>query len=147
MFRVGVARIVLAVHDENLLQPLVALLTGEILYKFVIVSMSRVGIDAGERGAHLVLVAENGDLLIAAHNLRTQRGRGTVAHAQDRGLRILDVVGQVVFDTPGLHHAGGRDDDAGTVVLVQRLGIVNRAHVGSGHRHPRGRLGGDCGRY
>ena len=130
VFRIRVAGIVLTMHDENLLQPFVAFLAGEVADKLVIVAMTGEGIDAGEGGADLIFVAENGNPLVAAHNLRTQGGRGAVAHTQDGRLRVLDVVGQVMFDTPGLHHAGGGDDDARTVMLVQGFGIVNRAHVG-----------------
>lgn len=71
MFCVGVTRVVLTVYDEDLLQPFVSLLAREILYKFFIVGVAGVGVDAGECGADLVFVAEDGDLLVAAHDLCT----------------------------------------------------------------------------
>ena len=61
---VFLARFVLAVHDEDILQ-FAGLLVREVLNQFVVVSVARVGLDALDGGAHFVLDAEDGNFLVA----------------------------------------------------------------------------------
>ena len=125
---VGGAGGVFAVDDEEFLHVL-GFLAGEIADEFVVVAVAGERLDGGEGGFHLEFHAEDGDLLVAAHNLGAEGGGGAVADRQDGGARVLDVVGEVVFHAPRLHHAGGRDDDAGTVVGVEPFRVLDAADV------------------
>ena len=105
------------------------LLTADILYHLRIVAVARQRVDAAQLGAHLMCLAEDGDLLIATHNLGAQRRRLAIAHTEDGSGGVVDVVGQMVFHTSGLHHAAGGDDDAGLMPDVELLALHDALYI------------------
>ena len=90
---VGLAHVAFAMHDENAFEFFVAFLAGEIADELLVVAVAGEGVDALQMGFHLIHLPEDGDFLVAAHDLGAQRRGGAVADAQDGGLRIFNVVG------------------------------------------------------
>lgn len=78
-----------------------------------VVAMAAEGFDPYDIRVHVVFIPEYGDDFLAAHKSRSQCARGTIAYHQDGVFGIGNVVGQVVFDPAGLHHARCGYDDAG----------------------------------
>ena len=128
VFRIGGAGRVFAVDDENLLHVLF-LLAGQIFNEFGVVAMAGESFDGGEGGLYFEFHSEDGDFFVTAHDFGPEGGWGAVADRQDGGFRVLDIVGEMVLHTSRFHHAGGRDDDAGTVVGVEPLRIIDVADV------------------
>lgn len=117
-----------AMHNEDMFQA-GGLLARDIAKDFVVVGMSGEGFDTPNLCTHLVSLAEDRHLFLATHDFGSQGGRLTIADAKDGGGRIVDVVGKVVFDTSGFHHAAGRDDDTGLVTDIELLRLFDRLDV------------------
>lgn len=104
----GVAEVQLclgfAVDEEDFLEFLFVL-AADVVDHLAVVAMAGEGLDAAHLGTHLVLMAEDGDFFIATHNLGAEGLGFTIADAEDGGGGVFDIVGQMVFDTAGLHHA------------------------------------------
>ena len=95
----------------------------------MVVAMTRESLDGFQFGLNFVCHTKDGNDLVATHNFGTQSSRGAVTHAEDGGAGILDIVGQVVFDTAGFHHPRSGNDDTGAVVSIKSFRIIDGAHI------------------
>ena len=67
--------------DEEALH-LLLVLAGDVAHHLAIVAVAGEGVDAAQLGAHLMALAEDGDLLVAAHNLGTEGAGFAIAYAE-----------------------------------------------------------------
>ena len=115
-------------YEENLLE-VSFFLARNITDQFLVVAVARQRLDAAQVGTHLVVVSEDGDMLVAAHNLGTEGLGLAIADTEDCGPGVVDIVGKMMFHAAGLHHARGGDDDAGLVADIEGLGGLDGLHI------------------
>ena len=81
------------------------------LQQFRLVRVGGIAVDAVNLGADLHVLAGNADTLRPFQNRSSKRSLGLEADEQDRRIAAVEIVNQMVPDTPGLAHAGSGQDD------------------------------------
>lgn len=122
-----------SVYDKRLLDVVDALASSEIVDHFTVVAMSRKSLYLSHLRSDSMVVSEDADkaqrrVLYAC----TERRRCAVAHNQDGGSGIVDMISDVVLDSSCLQHSRRRDDDARLFALVERLGIAQVGDISQG---------------
>ena len=91
--------------------------------------MGAVPVDALHLRPHFVHVAENAHRADSIQNASPQRVLGLIAHEEDDGVGVGDVVFEVMQDASALAHARSRDDHHRIGHEIQVLGILHAADI------------------
>ena len=86
-------------------------------------------VDGVDTGSDVHIFTEQGDLAGFFHDLAAGGAHGLVAHEDDAGPGLPDVVLEVMAHTARVAHAAGRDDDGRSLVVVDALGFRGRQGV------------------
>lgn len=103
---------------------------GEPVEQFAVVGVAGEGVEDFDGGAHAVGFAEDIDFAVTAAEFPSKGMFGAVAHEEDGGRGVGDVVLEVVEDAAGFAHARGGDDDEGACESVESFGILGLADHG-----------------
>ena len=130
MVFVGFLRCQLTMHDKRAAYRLYIYAVGKIVNHFLVISMSGKALYLAHLGFYLVVKTEDTDpFQIRVLDTRPQRGRRTIAHNENGGGRVGDMVCHMVFDTPCLQHTRCGNDNTRIRVVVQRLRLPNIRYV------------------
>ena len=119
---VGLSRLFLSMHNEDLLDLVHLLATGDIINHLLPVSMSGEAFNLGYLRFDTPVESEDRNPFESWFlDTCAKRGRRTITDDENRTTRVGDMVGNMVFDSSGLQHTARGDDDTGFILVIERL--------------------------
>ena len=120
----------IAMNDKDALHLIDYQTAGEIVDHLLIIAVTGEAFDLGDLRLDAMIHTEDGyPLETGLLDTCAERGRFAIADDEDGASRIRDMVRHMVLDTSCLQHARSGDDDAGFVLMVERLGFADVGDV------------------